>query len=93
MLGSSVSFTIEDDSVHIKEKPKALIDNNKKENKSDEERWWIKKPNVKLKIASENSTDAKKQESSNLSPDISTSMREFLNKESMCKVSILQLYT
>lgn len=88
-LGTSISLSVEENSIRIKEKPKT---SKKSEEKHEEEKWWLKKPDASHAI----SIDEKiKQQSLSPSPDVSSSMKEFLEKEKMCKVikAFMSFYT
>lgn len=81
-LGTSISLSVEENSIRIKEKPKT---SKKSEEKHEEEKWWLKKPDIWLDASHAISIDEKIKQSLSPSPDVSSSMKEFLEKEKMCK--------
>lgn len=82
-LGTSISLSVGETSIRIKEKPKT---SKKSEEKHEEEKWWLKKPDIWLDASHAISIDEKIKQSLSPSPDVSSSMKEFLEKEKMCKV-------
>lgn len=74
-----------ENSIRIKEKPKVIKENEPGE-KNDKEKWWLKKPETRLEISNVVPVDANMKQSPSPSPDVSSSMKEFLEKEKMCKV-------
>lgn len=88
-LGTSISLSVGENSIRIKEKPK------KSEEKHEEEKWWLKKPDIWLDASHVISIDEKIKQSLSPSPDVSSSMKEFLEKEKMCKVikAFMSFYT
>ncbi|XP_076241709.1 uncharacterized protein LOC143183845 isoform X2 [Calliopsis andreniformis] len=83
-LGSSISLSVGENSIRIKEKPK-VIKENEQDEKNDKEKWWLKKPETKLEVSNAAPSDANMKQSPSPSPDVSSSMKEFLEKEKMCK--------
>ncbi|CAD1477052.1 unnamed protein product [Heterotrigona itama] len=83
-LGTSISLSVGENSIRIKEKPK-VIKKSESEDKHEEEKWWLKKPDIWLDISHAIPVDAKTKQSPSPSPDVSSSMKEFLEKEKMCK--------
>lgn len=85
MPGTSVSFSLGDDSIRIKQKPKKS-DLSKEPNPplvvSKKEQWWLKKPAVSINKEEEK---IKKDKSPALS-SATSSMKDFLDKERMCKL-------
>lgn len=53
--------------------------------KNEKEKWWLKKPDIRLEMSNV-PVEIKTEQSPSLSPDVSSSMKEFLEKEKMCKV-------
>lgn len=84
-LGTSISLSVGENSIRIKEKPK-VVKKSESEDKYEKEKWWLKKPDIWLNISHATSVDAKAKQSPSPSPDVSSSMKEFLEKEKMCKV-------
>ncbi|KAK2588952.1 hypothetical protein KPH14_001807 [Odynerus spinipes] len=87
-LGSSISLSVGENSIHIKEKPKLVKE---PEPPPDvevnfEEKWWLKRPDTRLEIVNTKVVEMKTKKTPTPSPDISSSMKEFLEKEKMCKV-------
>lgn len=93
-MESSISLSVGENSVHSKVKPKpkptkvtehSTID--KKGEKQDI--WWVKKhlPEIHLEGLSAKNTESKMKPSSAPLSDVSSSMKEFLEREKMCKVS------
>ncbi|XP_076182406.1 uncharacterized protein LOC143154306 isoform X2 [Ptiloglossa arizonensis] len=82
-LGSFISLSIGENSIRIKEKPKVEkeIESNEK---NEKEKWWLKKPDIRLEMSNV-PVEIKTEQSPSLSPDVSSSMKEFLEKEKMCK--------
>ncbi|KAK9299591.1 hypothetical protein QLX08_007405 [Tetragonisca angustula] len=83
-LGTSISLSVGENSIRIKEKPK-VVKKSESEDKYEEEKWWLKKPDIWLDISHAIPVDAKAKQSPSPSPDVSSSMKEFLEKEKMCK--------
>ncbi|CAK9817542.1 Centrosomal protein of 162 kDa [Anthophora quadrimaculata] len=83
-LGTSFSLSVGDDSIRIREKPK-VAKKVETEEKHNQERWWLKKPDTWLDVSNAVPTDVKLKQSPSPSPDVSSSMKEFLEKERMCK--------
>ncbi|XP_071869674.1 uncharacterized protein isoform X2 [Bombus fervidus] len=84
-LGTSISISVGENSIRIKEKPKVVVKRSEPEDKHEEEKWWLKKPDTWLDISHAVPIDAKTKRSPSPSPDVSSSMKEFLEKEKMCK--------
>lgn len=91
-LGTSISLSVGENSIRIKEKPKA-IKKSESEDKHEEEKWWLKKPDIWLDISHAIPVDVKTKQSPSPSPDVSSSMKEFLEKEKMCKVITVIIFT
>lgn len=85
-LGTSISLSVGENSIRIKEKPKVVVKRSEPEDKHEEEKWWLKKPDTWLDISRAVPIDVKTKQSPSPSPDVSSSMKEFLEKEKMCKV-------
>ena len=83
--GSPISLSVGENSIRIKEKPR-LIEDIEPERKNDMDKWWLKKPEARLEISSAIPVDERGKLSPSPSPDVSSSMKEFLEKERMCKV-------
>ncbi|KOC68652.1 Protein QN1 like protein [Habropoda laboriosa] len=83
-LGTSFSLSVGDNSIRIREKPK-VVKKVASEDKHDQEKWWLKKPDTWLDVSNVIPMDAKLKQSPSPSPDVSSSMKEFLEKEKMCK--------
>lgn len=84
-LGTSISLSVGENSIRIKEKPKVVVKRSELEDKHEEEKWWLKKPDTWLDISHGVPIDLKTKQSASPSPDVSSSMKEFLEKEKMCK--------
>ncbi|KAG7210091.1 hypothetical protein KM043_011661 [Ampulex compressa] len=85
-LGSSISLSIGENSIRIKDKPKPVKDpDTPLDEKSTKEKWWLKKSDACLEIANPKMIEMKVKQSPSPSPDVSSSMKEFLEKERMCK--------
>ncbi|XP_071553245.1 uncharacterized protein [Temnothorax nylanderi] len=86
-LGSSISLSVGENSVRIKEKPKATKEAEQlsADRKDAPDKWWLKRPETRLGVLSAKSADAKTKQSPTPSPDVSSSMKDFLEKERMCK--------
>ncbi|XP_076621791.1 uncharacterized protein LOC143342135 isoform X2 [Colletes latitarsis] len=82
-LSSSISLSIGENSVRIKEKPEVNkeIEPN---GKTKKDKWWLKKPETRLEM-SNIPMEGNMKQSPSPSPDVSSSMKEFLEKEKMCK--------
>lgn len=91
-MGSSISLSVGENSIHIKEKPKLVKEPEPPpDNEINlEEKWWLKRPDTRLEITQKSSNtkaiEMKTKKTPTPSPDISSSMKEFLEKEKMCKV-------
>lgn len=88
-MGSSISLSVGENSIHIKEKPKVFSKKTEQvvaDKKDVQDKWWLKKAETRLDVVSAKSTDAKMKQSPTLTSEVSSSMREFLEKEKMCKV-------
>ena len=83
-LGSSISLSVGENSIRIKEKPR-VIEDIESEEKNEKDKWWLKKPEARLEISSAIPLDERGKPSPSPSPDVSSSMKEFLEKERMCK--------
>ncbi|CAL7941348.1 unnamed protein product [Xylocopa violacea] len=83
-LGTSISLSVGENSIRVKEKPKEAK-KSQPEDKHDEEKWWLKKPDTWLEVSHAIQIEAKAKQSLSPSPDVSSSMKEFLEKEKMCK--------
>ncbi|XP_076293003.1 uncharacterized protein LOC143215099 isoform X2 [Lasioglossum baleicum] len=84
-LGSSISLSVGENSVRVKEKPKVTKEATISE-KNEKKKWWLKKPDTRLEVSNAIQMEAKVKQTPSPSPDISSSMKEFLEKERMCKV-------
>lgn len=87
-LGSSVSLSVGENSVRIKKKAKSTkeIEQLVADKKDTRDKWWLKRPETRLDVLSAKNADAKMKESPTPMSDVSSSMKEFLEKERMCKV-------
>lgn len=87
-MGSSISLSVGENSIRIKEKPKSTKETEQlMANKKDvQEKWWLKRPETRLEVLGTKNTEAKMKQSPTPSSDVSSSMKEFLEKEKMCKV-------
>ncbi|XP_076679671.1 uncharacterized protein LOC143374960 isoform X2 [Andrena cerasifolii] len=83
-LGSSISLSVGENSIRIKEKPRAIKETEPEE-RNEKDKWWLKKPETRLEISSAIPVDERGKLSPSPSPDVSSSMKEFLEKERMCK--------
>ncbi|XP_060827286.1 centrosomal protein of 162 kDa-like isoform X2 [Bombus pascuorum] len=86
-LGTSISISVGENSIRIKEKPKVVVveRSEPEEDKHEEEKWWLKKPDTWLDVSHAVPIEVKTKRSPSPSPDVSSSMKEFLEKEKMCK--------
>ncbi|XP_034951847.1 centrosomal protein of 162 kDa [Chelonus insularis] len=79
------SLSLEECLLNLKEKPK-LASNTKntptQDQEGKEERWWLKRPDTKLKVSSSKRSEIKTSASMEIT---TSSMREFLEKERMCR--------
>lgn len=88
-MGSSISISIGENSIRVKEKSKPIKETEQSIDRKDvQEKWWLKRPETRLEVLvpSAKNTEAKMKQSPTPSSDVSSSMREFLEKEKMCKV-------
>lgn len=86
-MGSSISLSVGENSVRIKEKPKAKETEQLSMDKRDGlDKWWLKRPETRLGVLSAKTADVRTKQSPIPSSDVSSSMKEFLEKERMCKV-------
>lgn len=88
-MGSSISLSVGENSVRIKEKPKATKEAEQLsvDKKDALDKWWLKRPETRLGVLSARNVDARMKQSPVPSSDVSSSMKEFLDKERMCKVT------
>ncbi|XP_012543740.1 centrosomal protein of 162 kDa isoform X2 [Monomorium pharaonis] len=86
-LGSSISLSVGDNSVRIKEKPKSMVKEAQQsaDKKDEPDKWWLKRPETRLGVLSAKNADAKTKQSPTALTDVSSSMKEFLERERMCK--------
>ncbi|XP_032687626.1 centrosomal protein of 162 kDa isoform X2 [Odontomachus brunneus] len=86
-LGSSISLSVGENSIRIKEKlkPTKEIEQFPADKKDVQEKWWLKRPETRLEVLSAKNTETKMKQSPTPSSDVSSSMKEFLEKERMCK--------
>ncbi|XP_020281351.1 centrosomal protein of 162 kDa isoform X3 [Pseudomyrmex gracilis] len=85
-LGSSISLSVGENSIRIKEKPNVKENEQMIADKKDvQDKWWLKKPETRLEVLSTKNTDAKMKHSPTPTSEVSSSMKEFLEKEKMCK--------
>ncbi|XP_018370410.1 PREDICTED: centrosomal protein of 162 kDa isoform X2 [Trachymyrmex cornetzi] len=86
-LGSSISLSVGENSVRIKEKPKTTkeVEQLSIDKKEGPDKWWLKRPETRLGVLSAKNADAKSKQSPTPLSDASSSMKEFLEKERMCK--------
>lgn len=88
-MGSSISLSVGENSIRIKEKSKVKENEQMIADKKDlQDKWWLKKPDTHLEVLSAKNTDAKMKHSPTPTSEVSSSMKEFLEKEKMCKVII-----
>lgn len=89
-MGSSISLSVGENSVRIKEKPKTTKEAEQlsADRKHTPDKWWLKRPETRLGVLSAKNADAKMKQSPTPSSDVSSSMKEFLEKERMCKASV-----
>ncbi|XP_029175896.1 centrosomal protein of 162 kDa isoform X2 [Nylanderia fulva] len=86
-LGSSVSLSVGENSVRIKKKSKSTKETEQllADKRDVQDKWWLKRPETRLDVLSAKNTDAKVKQSPTPMSDVSSSMKEFLEKEKMCK--------
>ncbi|XP_015172195.1 PREDICTED: centrosomal protein of 162 kDa-like isoform X2 [Polistes dominula] len=86
-LGSSISLSVGENSIHIKEKSKLVKEPEPPPDNevNPEEKWWLKRPETRLEVTNTKAIEITKK-TLTPSPDISSSMKEFLEKEKMCKI-------
>ncbi|CAL1686994.1 unnamed protein product [Lasius platythorax] len=87
-LGSSVSLSIGENSVHIKKKAKSTKETEQlsADKRDTRDKWWLKRPETRLDVLSAKNADTKMKQSPTPTSDVSSSMKEFLEKERMCKL-------
>ncbi|KAL6443699.1 hypothetical protein ACFW04_001651 [Cataglyphis niger] len=85
-LGSSVSLSVGENSVRIKKKIKPIREQLSTDKKDTQDKWWLKRPETRLDVLSAKNADAKMKQSPTPTSDVSSSMKEFLEKERMCKI-------
>jgi len=51
-----------------------------------QDKWWLKRPETRLEVLSAKNMEVKTKQSPTSISDVSSSMKEFLEKEKMCKV-------
>lgn len=85
-LESSVSLSVGENSVRIKKKIKPTKEQLSADKKDTQDKWWLKRPETRLDVLSAKNADAKMKQSPTPTSDVSSSMKEFLEKERMCKV-------
>ncbi|XP_015114887.1 centrosomal protein of 162 kDa [Diachasma alloeum] len=83
-MPSSISRSLGECSVRLKEIPKPPEDINPVSGRSEDggKKWWLKRPETRLGSSSSRKSEAK----SIHSPEGTSSMREFLEKEKYCRV-------
>ncbi|XP_018350745.1 PREDICTED: centrosomal protein of 162 kDa isoform X2 [Trachymyrmex septentrionalis] len=88
-LGSSISLSVGENSVRIKEKSKTTkeVEQLSADKKDAPDKWWLKRPETRLDVLSAKNADAKSKQSPTPLSDVSSSMKEFLEKERMCKTT------
>ncbi|XP_046750010.1 centrosomal protein of 162 kDa isoform X1 [Diprion similis] len=86
-LGSSISLSIGENSIRIKEKPKIkeIKAVSVQCNKNEGDKWWLKRPETRLGLSSPKNVEVEVKPKPTPSPDVSSSMAEFLEKEKLCK--------
>lgn len=87
-MGSSISLSVGENSVRIKEKPKVTKEAEQLsiDKRDGLDKWWLKRPETRLGVLSAKNAEGRTKQSSIPSSDVSSSMKEFLEKERMCKV-------
>jgi len=90
-LGYSISLSIGENSIRIKEKPKSTKEKEQLlvDKKDVQDKWWLKRPETRLEVLSAKNMEVKTKQSPTSISDVSSSMKEFLEKEKMCKVIYL----
>ncbi|XP_011329792.1 centrosomal protein of 162 kDa isoform X2 [Ooceraea biroi] len=88
-LGSSISLSVGENSIRIKAKPKPIKEKEELsvDKKDVQHKWWLKRPETQLEVLSAKNTEAKMKHSPTPTSDVSSSMKEFLEKEKMCKAT------
>lgn len=83
-----MSLSVGENSVRIKKKAKSAkeIEQLSTDKKDMQDKWWLKRPETRLDVSSAKNADAKMKQSPTPTSDVSSSMKEFLEKERMCKV-------
>ncbi|KAH0950475.1 hypothetical protein HN011_008247 [Eciton burchellii] len=86
-LGYSISLSIGENSIRIKEKPKSTKEKEQLlvDKKDVQDKWWLKRPETRLEVLSAKNMEVKTKQSPTSMSDVSSSMKEFLEKEKMCK--------
>lgn len=89
-MGSSISLSVGENSVRIKEKSKTTKEAEQlsADKKDASDKWWLKRPETRLDVLSAKNADAKSKQSPTPLSDVSSSLKEFLEKERMCKVIV-----
>lgn len=72
--------------MRIKKKIKPTKEQLSADKKDTQDKWWLKRPETRLDVLSAKNADAKMKQSPTPTSDVSSSMKEFLEKERMCKV-------
>lgn len=87
-MGSSISLSVGENLIRIKEKSKPAKDREQLsvDKKDVQDKWWLKRPETRLEVSSAKNAEAKLKQSPTPPSDVSSSMKEFLEKEKMCKV-------
>lgn len=86
-MESSISLSVGENSVRIKEKPKAAREAERLSIEKDgPDRWWLKRPETRLGVLSAKNADVRTKQSPLPPSEVSSSMKEFLERERMCKV-------
>lgn len=87
-LGSPISLSVGDNLIRTKEKSKPTKQREELsvDKKDVQDKWWLKRPETRLEILCAKDTKAKMKQSPTPTSDVSSSMKEFLEREKMCKV-------
>lgn len=82
-------MSVGENSIRIKEKSKLIKETEQFsiDKKDLQDKWWLKRPEIHPEtLNAKKNTDRKMKMSPTPTSDVSSSMKEFLEKEKMCKV-------
>ncbi|XP_014222784.1 centrosomal protein of 162 kDa [Trichogramma pretiosum] len=89
ILGSSVSISIRDNSVHVKEKLKTKLEKEAEpppqHSPQKKDQWWLRKPKTEQEPNEQKNESNKEPDTPLLQLEDTSSVQEFIKKENMCK--------